>query len=469
MGIELDDVLWLDATSQAELIRSGEVDAADLLEAAIARCDEVNPSLNAVIHRNDDLARDRLAGVDPDAPFAGVPMLTKDLLCCEAGLPFHEGSRFLKEVGYTPDYDQVLAVRFREAGLVSFGRTNTPEFGMRPRCEPLAYGPTNNPWNLAHSPGGSSGGSAASVAAGVVSIAHANDVGGSIRNPASNCNLFGLKPARGRSNLGPDFGDAMGGLAEELVVTRSVRDSARALDALSLDSPAEWYQTPGVGGGFASFEEAARTEPSSMRIGVLAEPPPDVHPGVAETVRSMGRLLESLGHRVDETAPAALVDTDVSEMTLPHYTAGTAHFVDHYWPRVLGRPIPEDQIEPATAFLADLGRSVTGGALLEARELAQHWTRRLVSWWLDDGYDLLLLPVLADPPIVTGGGDDARIVALAAPFNLSGLPAASVPGGFVDGLPVGVQFVAAPWREDVIFQLAAQVERARPWFRRPSI
>ncbi len=467
MDSSLAEVLWLDATAQAELIATGQVSAAELVEAAIARCEEVNPTLNAIIHPSFDRARQAAEAVDEEAPFAGVPMVTKDLVCSEVGLPFHEGSRFLQSIGWTGPHDQELAVRFRDAGLVSIGRTNTPEFGMRPVCEPIAYGPTNNPWDLTRTPGGSSGGSAAAVAAGIVAVGHANDVGGSIRNPASNCGLFGLKPARSRSCMAPDFGDAMGGLAEEHVVSRSVRDSARMLDALFRPRPDDWYVAPLTAA--ASFAAAVEADPEPLRVGFLSEHPIGVAPDVSNAVIEMAGLLDSLGHHVEPMWPDAL-DEDLAPIAIPHYAAGTAWVVDHHWPRVTGQAIPDELLEPVTAGLADMGRSVSGGALLEARELAQAWTRRLVAWWLDAGWDLLLTPVLPDPPVRTGEADDVRLITFAAPFNVSGLPAASVPGRRTeDGLPIGVQFVAGPWREDVIFAAAAQVERARPWLQRPDL
>ena len=467
----MDDLGHLDATAQRRLLVDGEVTATELTSAAIARLEAVNATLNAVIHLDLDGALDRAASLDAgsatgaEGPFGGVPFLTKDLLCREAGRPFHEGNRHLKEIGYVSDYDQVLAERFRDSGLVSLGRTNVPEFGMRPVCEPLAYGPTNNPWNLDHSPGGSTGGGAAAVAAGVVPIAHANDVGGSIRAPASHCGLVGLKPSRGRSSMAPDFFDVMGGLNEELVVTRSVRDTAAALDALtSRPHVGDWYPTwPAA----ESYVAEARTDPGRLRIGfVAAHPTVAVHEHVAATVRSIAGVLGGLGHDVDESHPDAL-DEDLTAFTLPHYAAGTAHIVHEHWPRILGHAIPDDEIEPATAFLADLGRSVTGMGLFMARELAQAWTRRLLSWWAT--HDVLVCPVVPVPPPRTGDDhDDAMLITYAAPFNISGQPAMAVPGAVHDGLPIGVQLVAAHGREDVLIRVASQLEAETGWLdRRP--
>jgi amidase len=465
-----DELRFLDATEQAMLVENEQLTPAELVDAAIERLEALNPVLNAVVHPDLDRARDR-ASAETDSPtdrrhghpFAGVPFLMKDLVCHEAGLPFHEGNVHLRDIGWTPDHDQALAVRFRESGLISLGRTNVSEFGMRPVCEPVAYGPTNNPWDLARSPGGSTGGGAAAVASGIVAVAHANDVGGSIRAPASHCGLVGLKPSRARSTQAPDFFDAMGGLNEDLVVTRSVRDTAAVLDAVcSRPEVGDWHPSwpPSP-----SYVGDAATHPGHLRIGFLAthERTP-VHPDVAGTVRAVAAVLSRSGHHVDESHPAAL-DEDVGRFLLPHYTAGTAWIVDEHWPRVLGHPIPDDELEETTVLLRELGRTVSGAGLLAAREAAQAWTRRLVSWW--SAHDVLLCPVVPVPPPLTGGEhDDAHLISCCAPFNLSGQPAISVPGAVVDGLPIGVQLVAAHGREDVLIRLAAQLEEVTGWLDR---
>lgn len=460
-----DEFEDLDGTAQAALIAEGQVTPAEVVEAAIARLEARNPALNAVIHPNLDGALRRAAEGPVDGAFRGVPFLTKDLIGKEAGLPFHEGNVHLKEIGHTAAEDQEYIVRTRQAGLISLGRTNVPEFGMRPVCEPVAYGPTNNPWNLAHSPGGSTGGGAAAVAARIVPIAHANDVGGSIRAPASHNGLVGLKPSRGRSCLAPDFFDAMGGLAEELVVTRSVRDTALALDVLaSRPHVGDWHPTwPAAD----SYVREAERDPGRLRIGFVSEHPAvPSHAHVAATVQAVATTLEDLGHHVEQSMPAALAE-DLTPFLLLHYAAGTAWVADHHWPRVIGHPIPDDQIEPTTAFLVELGRGVTGGALLEARELAQAWTRRALAWWQD--HDVLLCPAVPVPPPRTGDDhDDTMLITWLAPFNLSGQPAVVVPGAVHDGLPIGVQLVAAHGREDRLLQLAGQLERETGWLdRRP--
>ncbi|MGK2929555.1 MAG: amidase [Acidimicrobiales bacterium] len=461
-----DELRYLDATEQAQLVANGQVSSVELVEAAIERLEALNPTLNAVVHLDLERARDRAAAASPEQvahPFAGVPFLMKDLVCHEAGMPFHEGNVHLRHIGWTTTTDQVLAERFREAGLISLGRTNVPEFGMRPVCEPVAYGPTHNPWNLAHSPGGSTGGGAAAVAAGIVPLAHANDVGGSIRAPASHCGLVGLKPSRGRSTQAHDFFDAMGGLNEELVVTRSVRDTAAVLDAVcSRPVAGDWHPTWPAS---PSYVGDAATHPRHHRVGFLAHSDMnDVHHDEADTVRTIAAELSRHGHDVTETHPAAL-DEDLTAFSFPHYTAGTAWIVDQYWPRELGHVIPDDEMEPATLFLRELGRSVSGPGLLGARELAQSWTRRLLGWWAD--HDVLLCPVVPVPPPRTGADhDDGHLISFCAPFNISGQPAMSVPGAVVDGLPIGVQLVAAHGREDILIRVAAQLEEATGWLDR---
>src|SRR6478672_2943936 len=240
----MDDLAKLDAIAQAELVRSGQASPTELVDAAIKRIEGVNPDLNAVIHERFDKARDEAAGDLPDGPFRGVPMVVKDLMCHTAGDPFHEGIAGVRREGWVEQEDTELARRFKAAGFVFVGKTNTPELGILPTTEPEAYGPTRNPWDTGRSTGGSSGGSAAAVASGMVAVAHANDGGGSIRIPASECGLVGLKPSRGRVSLGPEFGDVMGGLTAELAVTRSVRDAAAFLDIASGYEPGDPFVAP---------------------------------------------------------------------------------------------------------------------------------------------------------------------------------------------------------------------------------
>ena len=241
----VDPFVDLDATAQAELVQKGEASPLELVDAAISRLEQLNPQLNAVIHPLFEKARGQATAAElPTGPFRGVPFVMKDLLGGPAGEPLHNGMQLLKNLGYTCPQDTYLSVKFRQAGFISIGRTNTPEWGLMGTTEPDAYGPTHNPWNLAHSSGGSSGGSAAAVAARIVAIGHGGDGGGSLRIPASMCGIVGLKPSRGRVSFGPALGEAWDGMANEGVMTRSVRDMASVLDVMAGLMPGDPYSAP---------------------------------------------------------------------------------------------------------------------------------------------------------------------------------------------------------------------------------
>ena len=475
------DLASLDATAQAELVAKGECSPAELVDAAIARIDKVNPAINAVIHELFDRARAEAAAPDlPDGPFKGVPFVLKDLACHMKGEPFHEGMALLKRLGWSEDFETSLARRFREAGLIVVGKTNTPELGILPTTEPAAYGPSRNPWDITRSTGGSSGGSAAAVAAGLVPAGHANDGGGSIRIPASECGLVGLKPSRGRVSLAPEFGDVMGGLTVELAVTRSVRDAATFLDIASGYEPGDPFVAPDPS---RPFRDEVAAGPGPLRIGLLTAAPGDgfpVHADCVEAAESAARLLESLGHRVEVSHPAALDDPDYTGHFITNWAAGAAWNLD-YWSRRIGTPVVAEDVEPLTWALAELGRSNTAAAWLEAREWLQLNTRESARWWEEDGFDLLLTPTLAEPPPPLGSFDSppdnplhglfraAALVPFTPPFNVSGQPAISLPLHWsAEGLPIGVQLVAAYGREDVLIRVAGQLEVAAPWAdRRP--
>ena len=264
----------LDATGQAQLVRNGEVSPREVVEAAIERVEALNGELNAVIH---PLFEKALESEPADGPFRGVPMVIKDLVCTTAGDPHHEGMRFLRDLGWRADQDSWLAGRFRDAGFVFIGRTSTPELGILPTTEPEAYGPCRNPWDTSRSPGGSSGGSGAAVASGMVPIAHASDGGGSIRIPASACGLVGLKPSRGRVSMAP-LGDFASGLAIEHVVSRSVRDAAALLEWVADPPPGEPYVAPAR---TRAYPEEVGADPGRLRIGLMTQAPGgqiEVHP-----------------------------------------------------------------------------------------------------------------------------------------------------------------------------------------------
>lgn len=473
---------FLDATAQAELVRNGDASPTELVEAAISRIEALNPELNAVITPLYDKAR-RAAAVSEFAggPFRGVPFLMKDLGCHSAGDRFCEGFGFLKKLGWVEPEDSYLAAKFRRAGLVLCGKTNTPESGILPTTEPVAFGPTRNPWNPSHSTGGSSGGSAAAVASGMVPVAHANDGGGSIRIPASECGLVGLKPSRGRVSLGPDFGDLLGGLVCEHVVSRSVRDSAGILDCIAGPMPGDPCVAPAPSGPFAT--EVGR-DPGRLRVGILMADPTGaatVHPDCVEAAERTGRLLESLGHEVVVDHPRALEEPEFVAHFITMWSVGNAFVLD-YWARRTGASLDQDDVETLTWALAEMGRSVTGPAYLAALEWLQSCTRRVAQWW-ESGFDLLLTPTLAEPPPLLGQFESApdnplaglfraaALVPFTPEFNVTGQPAISLPLHWSsDGLPIGVQLVAAYGREDLLIRISAQLEQASPWAdRRPPV
>jgi amidase len=472
----------LDATAQAEVVRSGEATPVELVEAAIARIEARNDELNAVIHPLFDGAREAAAGSLPDGPFRGVPIVLKDLMAHSAEDPFNEGMKHLRDLDWREPEDTELVRRFRAAGFVILGKANCSELGILPTTEPEAHGPTHNPWDMCRSPGGSSGGSAAAVAAGMVPVAHASDGGGSIRIPASACGLVGLKPSRGRVSQAPEFGDIMSGLVCEHVVARSVRDCAAILDAIHGPAPGEPYAAPTPARPYA---EEAPGDPGPLRVGLMKTAPEsgefDVHPDCVAAVDSAGRLLEELGHSVEISHPDALDDPTYTERFIQRWTSGVAWNLD-YWSRKTGREVTEAGVEPSTWALAEMGRSLKAAEYLSALEHQQVTARRAAAWWVD-GYDLLLTPTMGEPPTPLGdfapeSGNPAAAIfrsiptaGFAAFFNSSGQPAISLPLHWSDeGLPIGVQLVAPLGREDLLVRIAAQLEQARPWAdRRPPI
>lgn len=463
----------LDATAQAELVRSGETTPRELVEAAIARIEAVDPDLNALVHRQFDRARETASGDLPDGPLRGVPFLVKDLdNSMEAGEPYQAGTRYLRKHGYVPDADTELIRRYKAAGLVIVGRTNCPELGLQPTTEPLTRGATHNPWDPTRSPGGSSGGSAAAVAAGLVPMAHAGDGGGSIRIPASACGLVGLKPSKGRHTNAPE-NEAWAGLVGRNVVSRSVRDTAAALDAIAGPAPGDPYQAPAP---TRPFTEEVGADPGALRVGWLVDDPSGVTPTEPECATAVARavgLLEGLGHHVEASAPDGLE----SELVVGPFTtclgAWTAQDLAGF-EALVGAPMVDGDVEPGTAAFAELGRSVTAVQYLEALDQLQTWTRRVAAWWED--HDVLVLPTMPVLPTLLGAFDSppdnplaglalsTTVVLYTAPFNITGQPAISLPLHWSEGgLPVGVQLVAAFGREDRLLQVAAQLEEAAPW------
>jgi amidase len=383
--------------------------------------------------------------------------------------------RFLKDRKWTADADTHLAARFRAAGFVFVGKTNTPELATSATTEPLAYGATHNPWDLNRTPGGASGGSGAAVAAGLVPAAHGNDMGGSIRIPASACGLVGLKPSRARTSIGPDFGEYWGPLTHEHVLTRSVRDTAAILDAHHGLMPGDPYTAPPPARPFLAEVGA---DPGRLRIGVLPGVPTTDHDVVA-VVEATGRLLESLGHGVEASYPEALFDRD-PRTGMGWVAAGVARDLDR-WSAATGDPIGPDDVEPANWAMAERARSITVVDVIAESELTWAWARRVAAWWAG-GFDVLVMPTMPSPPFPLGVASPdrppeqvnpivGRAASLTSAWNITGQPAISLPLGMsADGLPVGVQFIAAYGREDVLLRLASQIEAAAPWAdRRPVV
>ncbi|MEQ6899959.1 amidase [Nocardioides sp. YIM 152588] len=468
----------LDATAQAALVHRGELRPRDLVAAAIERIEGVDPALNAVITPAFDAALEAAERVQPDAHFAGVPFLVKDLAAQVEGVAFHEGSRFLRDVVST--HDTELVRRLRASGLVILGKTNAPEFGMVPACEPLLSGPTRNPWDVDRSTSGSSGGSAAAVASGMVPMAHGNDLGGSLRYPASACGVFGLKPTRARVPVGPEFGDLVGGWACEHALTRSVRDSAGLLDALAGRMVGDPYPAPPHAGTFAG---EVGLEPPPLRIGFSGRrfdgrrPHPDCVAALEDAVA----LCADLGHEpVEANLPGLTAEVGAAIGTV--LDAAIAWVVAH-WTRKLGRPPEGDDLEPLTWAYLEAGRKVSAADYLEAVEVLQRFARRVAEFLA--GVDVWLTPTLSDLPAPIGaitstaedplralrnGGRTTAYAGVVA--NITGNPAMSVPLWWndADGLPVGVHFLGRYGDEATLFRLAGQMEAARPWSgRRPPV
>ncbi len=473
---KFQELAFLDATAQAELVRRGEVRPAELVEAAIERAELLNPKLNAIVTPMYEHAREASKGTLPDGPFHGVPFLLKDILATYAGVRMTSGSRFLQD--FVPDHDSELVTRLKRTGLVVMGKTNTPEFGILPTTEPQLFGAARNPWKPDRSTGGSSGGAAAAVAAGIVPFAHANDGGGSIRIPASCCGLFGLKPTRARVPLGPDMGDIMGGLVAEHVVARSVRDSAALLDATAGPEVGDPYCAPPPRRLYA---EEAGYAPGRLRIAFSTQAPSGakIHPDCASAVHDVARLCAELGHEVTEAAPEIDGLMLVKAFTTV-WAAGTASAIDGMG-MLAGRPAKAEYFEPLTWALYEKGRRVTAAAYLLAQTALQRIARDMGRFMVK--YDAWLTPTLAEPPLPLGAFDSPPSNPLRGfdraveyvPFtpiaNATGQPGMSVPLFWnSEGLPVGTHFFGRFGEEDLLFRLAAQLEAARPWAaRRPAI
>jgi len=486
-----DDLIGYDAMELAGLIRDGELKSTELLEITIRRIERLNPKLNAVIHKMYDQARRFARDCDsrshraasPEAVFYGVPFLLKDLLAEYKGAPFHEGSRAVE--GYVSKLDTELVKRQKAAGLIILAKTNVPEFGLLPTTEPELYGPTLNPWNSALTPGGSSGGSAAAVAAGIVPMAHGSDGGGSIRIPASCCGIYGLKPTRGRNPLGPQFGDIGSGIICEHAVTRTVRDSAALLDATSGPDTGDPYYAPSPQRPF--LEELGR-EVERLKIGFLTSVPEgwgletQLHTDCEEAVKDAARLCDSLGHIVVEIDSRQLSYPNLMKAYGGLFACLTGHFID-YWKRELDKELLQDQFEPLTWFSYQAGLKRTGAYYLGVVEELQHFSRKMARFYDGGDYDAILSPTMTIPPTKLGAfqpaSDDPMrgfrasnaFCAFTEIQNITGQPAMSLPLFWnEDNVPIGVQFAGRFGDEATLLRLGAQLEQARPWAdRKPPI
>ncbi|TDY35782.1 amidase [Janthinobacterium sp. 75] len=474
--MQLHEYTSFDGLGLAQLLRTGAVSAAELHDAAVRACAAVNPRLNAVV----ELWPADFSKIDHAAPFAGVPFLIKDVAVTMAGQRSEAGSRL--GAGHVAPVDSHLMTQFRQAGLVTFGRTSTPEMAFATTTEPVLYGATRNPWNVSLSAGGSSGGAAAAVAAGIVPLAHATDAAGSIRVPAASTGLFGVKPSRGRVSNGPAMDEIFSGLGVQLGVSRTVRDSAALLDCTQAVLPGEPYLTSPPGHSWLSQVSVA---PGTLRIGVQraasngARPAPAIDGALDITVR----LLESLGHHVEEVAPALGVSWDAFvHANASIWCANLVPWIDSL-ARESGRDVSRDTLEPATLACYRHGQMVSAVDFVAALDVRNTVTRHAGA--LFEQYDVLLTPTLPDVPWQLGryGEDEETLDGLGwtarlfehSPYtplaNVAGLPAMSVPLAMSEeGLPIGMQFMASYARDGVLLRLAGQLERAAPWGqRRPPV
>ena len=468
----MNGLLTRSAADLAGLVRSGELSALELVEASLRRIEEVNPEVGAFTHVAADAAlaeAERITAGDP-RPFAGVPIAIKDNRPV-AGMPLTNCSDLF--TGVVPRHDAFVVRRLREAGFVIVGKTTLPEFGILPTTEPRRFGPARNPWNLDRTPGGSSGGSAAAVAAGTVPIAHGNDGGGSTRIPAACCGLVGLKPSRGRVSAGPDSGDSF--LVQDGVLTRTVAETAAVLDQIAGYEPgdATWAAPPDV-----PFAELALREPVQLRVGLAFNPPLEgatLDPVCERAAREAAELLESLGHDVVEIEPPWSQQEVLSDYT--RVSGPLTSMAVLIGGRLRRREPTEEDVEPLTWAMWEHAHETDALAFLSAEGRLKTMARKIVSSL--DGYDVVLTPALAQRPLrigeVHGRGPDpwehyrrsGHFTPYTAICNVTGLPAISLPLYHgEDGLPLAVQLIGRPLGEDILLALSTQLEAARPWANR---
>jgi len=468
----MKDYEQYDALGLVELVKRGETSAEALLEAAISRTEARDGEVNAVVIRMFEEARKTVAAGVPDGPFQGVPFLLKDLHLAWPGVRLTNGSKLFSD--FVPEVESELVARYRKAGLVVFGKTHSPEYGLTTSSESVLFGQTRNPWNLEHTAGGSSGGASAAVAAGYLPLANASDGGGSIRIPASCCGLFGMKPTRGRTPLGPNSGEGWAGMSAVHAVSRSVRDSAALLDATA---------GPDLGAPYAAqppnrpFLDEVSQAPGRLRISIQRQPwnGTEPHKDCLAALEDAVALCRDLGHEVEE-APFEVDSTILAPATLTILSASTRAMMEQR-AEVLGRPLAEDDVEPGTWALANLSQRYGSTDYVRAVQTI-HATGRALARHLQS-YDMVLSPTMATPPHPLGllslsnpdraaqGAAILKTVGYTQLANATGHPAMSVPLVWNDaGLPIGIQFMGRMNEEGLLFRLAGQIEVARPWFDR---
>ncbi len=464
-----------DGTALADLVRRGEVTPGELASLTVEAVEKVNPRINAVIEVFTDRAEGLKGVPTPSGPFAGVPFLMKDIGSGEAGRKQEFGSRLMR--GYVVPKDPFLTARFKAAGLTLLGRTTTPEFALGASTESALSGDTHNPWDLERMAGGSSGGSAAAVAAGIVPMAHGSDNGGSIRIPASACGLVGLMPSRGRVTLGPDMSESWPGMLQEFLVSRTVRDSAAMLDAVSAPAPGDPFVIPQPVRPYAA-EVGAPVRP--LRIAWTADswqPETATDPEIVDTIEGVVGVLEKAGHTLVHASPAFDYET-YFKATVDAWSFGLYAGFDMF-AAMTGRPISEETLEPVMLSFYDYSRTLPAGTLFQT-ELALNGFRRTFGEFFTK-VDLLVTPTLVKLPQPLGTyskmrkdvdyvsfmreNDSIRIHPPAA--NVTGQPAISLPLGWSrSGLPIGVQFMARFAEEGTLLRLAGWLEKSMPWRRR---
>ena len=472
----IDNYADYDGVALADLVARKEVTPLELVDAAIERIEKHNPALNAVVHKGYDDARAWAKGDLPDGPFRGVPFLVKDLGVKVKGWPATAGSHYLRD--YVADEDSILATRYRQAGVVFVGRTNTPEYGITGTTESARLGPCRNPWNTEHISGGSSGGAAAAVAAGIVPMAHASDGLGSIRIPAACCGLVGLKTTRARNPDSGEDGERAMGFSVDHVVTRTVRDSAAMLDATCAPEPDSPYPPLPYERPFA--EEVTRS-PGKLKIAYSAETPrgADIHPENQAALEKTVTLLRELGHEVVEQG----LGVDYRTLYRAQGAVSASNFAAGMLEReeMLGRPPEEHELEPLTWRALNAGRKITGAQAFWGWRTLRRLSRQIIHNLLP--YDAYLCPVMGTPPPKIGHIDpvnldpkevdkrQAEVFPFTPPFNFTGQPSLSLPLWWsADDLPLGMMFTGRFGDEATLLRLAAQLEEARPWIgRKPPV